>query len=1429
MRNPLKIVLLCAALTTFSALVLIGPGRAQEDQSYLASLISRALSTPASQVSIGAVEGALSSDATVRNIVISDRDGVWLRLDRARLVWRRTALLLKRLEIDTLEIGHLEILRRPLPAEEPIAGEDQPLLPELPVKVEVKAFALEELSLGETVIGSALRAGANGRLSLGAPSEGLALRLDARRLDAGGLFNAQLDYVPLTNALDLVVALDEPSGGVLSKLAGLPNEPPVKLDINGKGTLDDFRADLAFNAGPTVGATGRAVLGREGTSRRLGVNLAAQIAGLMPPPVAPVFPGTTELNSEVRFHDDGAFSLTNLSLVSQLARLDAKGESSADARLAFEIQARAVPNTKGGTQSGDAEIGRLVFDGSINGTATQPRLEAKLDLADARLPEGALKRLSATFTADPMGAVTDRTTRVRLGADIQASGVALADPALARAVGDRFNVTLRGDTDLTGQGRYETIRLQSPSIDISYAGELGRAKILGRVSARAPDLARFGDIAGVALSGRSEFDIDLDGAPRYSRVGAIVDMRTSGLRTSIGALDGLLGASPRLRGTLRTAPRGRYEVQALQLAGAYASAEASGFVEPGAGDLSTRIAIKDLARADSRLTGTAALRAHLTNGLDRPDISLTAESSHATALGRPIENLVLEAIVNDLRGAFSAEAKLSGTVNAKPASGVAKAAKRADGGYRLESLDVRIGSASLRGAGEIDAQNLMRGGAAIDARDLDDLSAILLNKFDGSLSARVDFDAPDGRQNARFKANGDRLRAGDQRIRTLAAEGELRDIYGKPIIDGSVSADEAVIGGETFTAIKLTARGAAEASDVVIAARSRGFSLDAAARLVNGSTTRLDLSRFVAQRGARRIALASPAQITFRDGGADLQRIALAIDGGQLAVQGRAGKSLDLTVSARAIPLAAAEILAPGAGLSGTLQGDAHITGAPAAPGGTYQLDVTRLASSQLRGSGVPLLSVKASGQLQGSRATIDATVDAGAGSRLTIAGAIPFAAAASMDVAARGRLDAAIANATLGPAGRRLTGSVALDMRVAGSRMAPQVSGTASLTGGSFRDTLQGVQLDAITARLRANGDTITIESASARTPRDGSITATGRVQIDPAAGFPGALAIRGQRAALVSNSLMNATADLALDITGPLARTPRIAGRIDLTRLDVAIPDRLPTTLRPIEKTRHIAPPPQVARRLSAQRRALAQRNGRADLFAATLDLTITAPNRIFVRGRGLDAMLGGSLRLTGTTSDPVAIGAFDLASGKFSILGQRLDFSRGRLSFTGNLIPELDFVASTRAGEVTANVAVTGPANAPVFAFSSQPDLPQDEVLSRILFARASGGLSAFQALQLAQAASQFSGDGDGSFERLRKSLGVDSLDIQAGPGGPSVGISRAISDRVSVGVRAGATPGQSGLSVDVDVTRRLRLKTEIDATGSSAVGLGAEWEY
>ena len=103
------------------ALIALGAqARATEaDKGVLANLLSRALSSETTSVSIGAVDGVLSSDASISDIVLSDRDGPWLKIDKVRLIWNRLALFSRRLEVDQLTIGHMQFLRRPLGPETP--------------------------------------------------------------------------------------------------------------------------------------------------------------------------------------------------------------------------------------------------------------------------------------------------------------------------------------------------------------------------------------------------------------------------------------------------------------------------------------------------------------------------------------------------------------------------------------------------------------------------------------------------------------------------------------------------------------------------------------------------------------------------------------------------------------------------------------------------------------------------------------------------------------------------------------------------------------------------------------------------------------------------------------------------------------------------------------------------------------------------------------------------------------------------------------------------------------------------------------------------------------------------------------------------------------------------------------------------------------
>ncbi|MGL3106578.1 hypothetical protein [Bradyrhizobium sp. BR 1432] len=429
-RRPLivrsAVGLVCVALLGLVGYGMVG-GSGENQQDVLASLVSRTLSTPATQVHVGAVDGVLSSDATVRDVSITDKDGVWLTLDKARLVWRRSALLLGRLEIDRLEIGTLEIRRKPLPSDQPVAESDQPILPDLPVKVQVKAFDLRALTLGQSILGEALSVAATGNTELGSPAEGLVFNLDAIRKDFPGRFKAALAYVPQGNALTLNVTLDEPAHGLMSKLGHLPGEPPVTFAVGGQGTLDSFRGALKLQAGPTIDATGTITLDRNGAGRVLATRLTSHLGPLLPAIAAPVFAGETKLDSTTRIGDDGSVALNGLTLTSRLARLDAKGLLGADKMMDFAASIRALPSNGDVTETDHGSIRSLVFDSHVNGPIKAPTASVKLALSGAHLPDGDVETLDASVTALPRAEASDPATRIILDANLRASGIAARD------------------------------------------------------------------------------------------------------------------------------------------------------------------------------------------------------------------------------------------------------------------------------------------------------------------------------------------------------------------------------------------------------------------------------------------------------------------------------------------------------------------------------------------------------------------------------------------------------------------------------------------------------------------------------------------------------------------------------------------------------------------------------------------------------------------------------------------------------------------------------------------------------------------------------------------------------------------------------------------------------------------------------------------
>jgi translocation and assembly module TamB len=228
--------------------------------------------------------------------------------------------------------------------------------------------------------------------------------------------------------------------------------------------------------------------------------------------------------------------------------------------------------------------------------------------------------------------------------------------------------------------------------------------------------------------------------------------------------------------------------------------------------------------------------------------------------------------------------------------------------------------------------------------------------------------------------------------------------------------------------------------------------------------------------------------------------------------------------------------------------------------------------------------------------------------------------------------------------------------------------------------------------------------------------------------------------------------------------------------------------------------------------------------------LDVAVSAPARIFIRGRGLDTEVGGDVRLTGPVTDIQPVGGFRLIRGRLSILGQRITFDEGTVTLIGDLDPYIDFVARSAGNDITVFITVRGRVSDLDIGFSSQPELPEDEVLARLIFNRSLSELSALQIAQLAAAAAELAGGSNTSLlGSLRGATGLDDLDVVTdSEGNAAVRAGRYIQDNNYIGVEAGAQGSTRG-TINLDITEDLKARGAMGSDGDSSLGVFYERDY
>jgi translocation and assembly module TamB len=1019
---------------------------------------------------------------------------------------------------------------------------------------------------------------------------------------------------------------------------------------------------------------------------------------------------------------------------------------------------------------------RVALQGRWHGPLTGPQAEGRLEIEALQVP-GGVQLTSAVANLKAAGG--------SLGLKATVAGLVLPG-RVSRLLAD---APLNVNATLLLNDETRPLQLDADHRLFSLKARAVTAGVQSvRFDLRLLDVAPFAALGSLRLDGQADLSGTLQHDAAQTRLN--LDARTD-LTQDETFLSKLLGGSSKL--TLSAALTERsLNIERLTLNGRVLTASVNGSAQrgakPGAPALESLKArfegsLSDLTVLRPRIAGTLKVNGQV----DGPLKSMTAQmdaSSMLSVAGLPQEMVEASFRARGLPSFSNAALQARGQLGGAPLHLDASVERATGGTFHLTvhrtdwksghvEADLTTGSDGTPGHGTV----------TLRMGQLADLQPFLGTQLEGSVQSGL----------------------------------TLRPVNRRTYADLHVDARDVVV-AQIRASGQLAASGPLEGLRVQLALQSPDLK-GSPAQLQSGGQLNLpgkvlDIHHFEGSYRAQSLKLLSPARLSFGDG-LVVTELRLGAQSAVVELDGRLTPRLDARASLQHLDAALVNAFVPKLLAQGTLDAEADLKGAYSAPSGHAKVTAKGLRFGNAAARDVAAIDLRANAVLSGGSAQLDGELTAGTRSRLTLKGQAPLAANESFDLKLTGDVDATLANPLLEAHGERAAGVLTVNATVTGPLSGPEIAGTFDLAHGALRDYALGVHFADVTAHMVGSHGALKIERLTARAP-PGEVSVTGTLGIlQPR--MPIDIQLTAKNAQPISSDLLTASLNADLTLKGTLQQRVEFAGTIQVDRARIGIPNGLPPEVAVLDVRRPgQAPPPPKEQRL-----------------VVGLNLTLDAPRGILVQGRGLDAELGGEIHVRGTTANPNVTGGFEMIRGKFTLGSSTLTFNTGRVSFNGaglkgKIDPTLDFAAQSTFQDTTATLHITGFADAPNFELSSTPQLPQDEILSRLLFGKPASQLSGVEAAEVAYSLSTLSGIGAsggglGLLSKIQKGLGLDRLSVGAATPtttatgstqntGASVSAGRYVSDRVFVSVKQ-STTGFSQAEVDVDLSKRLKLETKL----------------
>ena len=371
-----------------------------------------------------------------------------------------------------------------------------------------------------------------------------------------------------------------------------------------------------------------------------------------------------------------------------------------------------------------------------------------------------------------------------------------------------------------------------------------------------------------------------------------------------------------------------------------------------------------------------------------------------------------------------------------------------------------------------------------------------------------------------------------------------------------------------------------------------------------------------------------------------------------------------------------------------------------------------------------------------------------------------------------------------LAPPGWRLRGSLNADVAIAGTRAAPQLSGTLAADDLALRSVVDGIELQGGRLRARLEGRRLVVDEFLLHGPGSdgagGSLMATGEGSWTPA-GPQARMTVQVDRLRASNRPdrqlTVSGTVEAKHDASGTV-----VNGNLKADQALIVLPENTAPKLDADVVVRGAAGPVT-----QAQARARNRRQGRPGslLLPSSSTWAMTSASG----ASAVDTRLRGNLTLSAQSiTAPRLVGTIRTTGGEYRAYGQRLDIERGVVRFTGPIDnPALDILAIRPNLVQRVGVEVTGRALAPVVRLYSEPDLPEAEKLSWLVVGRSSATGGAEAALLQQAGVALLSSRTGGSKHGIAAAFGLDELSFSregSGSSGSSSGSSSSGNEGPSV---------------------------------------------